>query len=94
MRRAARTKQFKGRTLVLRPVLWQTHKELPLLAGAKSDWPPYVIIRSDYSRDRAESLQRDIRVSNSHMQIEQLWDDQVKEKIVKGWMLNSTSVAA
>ena len=49
---------------------------------------------TDYSADRAKPLQRDIRVSNSRAQIEQLWDELVKEKIVKGWTLYPNSVAA
>ena len=49
---------------------------------------------TDYSADRAEPLQRDIRVSNSRDQIDQLWDELVREKIVKGWTLNPNSVAA
>jgi hypothetical protein len=94
LRRAVWTKTLKGRTLVRKLVLWQTHKEMPLVAGAEPDWPAYVLACSDYSPDRAEPLQRDIRVSNCREQIEQLWDELVKEKIVKGWTLNSTSVAA
>jgi hypothetical protein len=31
-------------------------------------------------------LQRDIRVSNSRAQIDQLYDGLVKEKVVKGWV--------
>ena len=94
LRRAIWTKPLKGKTLVRKLVMWQTHKEMPLLAGAEPDWPAYVLACSDYSPDRAEPLQRDIRVSSSRTQIEQLWNELVKEKIVKGWTLNSTSAAA
>jgi hypothetical protein len=94
LRRAVWTKQLKGKTLVRKLVLWQTHKEIPLLAGAEPDWPAYVLASTDYSPDRAEPLQRDLRVSSSRTQIDRLWDELEKEKIVKGWMLNSSGGAA
>ena len=64
------------------------------MARAEAEYPAYIIACTDYSPDRAEPLQRDIRVSNSRTQIEQLWDDLAKEKIVKGWTLNTNSAAA
>jgi hypothetical protein len=45
-----------------------------------------VIHVTDYSPDcNAEPSQRDIRVSISQDQIDQLWDELVKEKVVKAW---------
>ena len=40
---------------------------------------------TDYSPNRKTPLERDIGVSNSREQIEKLWDELVKEYIVKGW---------
>ena len=64
------------------------------MARAEAEYPAYIIACTDYSPDRAEPLQRDIRVSNSRTQIEQLWDELVKEKIVNCWTLNSNRAAA
>src|SRR5262249_61806245 len=94
LRRAAWTKQLKGKTMVRKLVLFKTNKEEPLVAGADPDWPAYVLAVTDYSPDRAQPLQRDIRVSNSRAQIDQLWQEMVREKIVKGWALHFDRVAA
>jgi hypothetical protein len=94
VRRAVWTKTLKGKSLVWKLVSWQTHKEMPLVAGAKGEYPAYFVACTDYSPDRAEPLLRDIRVSNNHAQIEQLRNELAKEKIVKGWTLDSNSVAA
>src|SRR5207253_8467888 len=86
LRRGVWTKAQKGKLMVRKLVLWQTNKDVRLVAGALPDWPAYVLAATDYSPDRAEPLQRDIRVSNSRAQIDQLWDELVQEKIVKGWI--------
>jgi hypothetical protein len=86
LRRAAWTKQLKGKTAVRKLVLWQTNKDVPLLDDGDADFPAYVIAHTDYSPDRQTPLERDIRVSNSREQIDALWDELVQEKIVKGWV--------
>jgi hypothetical protein len=85
LRRAVWTKTLKGQTMVRKLVLWATHKAQPQLPGADADCPAFVLACTDYSPGRAEPLQRDIRVSNSREQIDQLWNELQKEKIVKGW---------
>jgi hypothetical protein len=85
LRRAVWTKVLKGQTMVRKLVLWAKHKEQPLVAGWPADWPAFVLHCTDSSPGRAEPLQRDIRVSNSREQIDQLWAHVVKEKVVKGW---------
>jgi hypothetical protein len=86
LRRAAWTKKLKGKTAVRKLILWQTNKNVPLLADGDADFPAYVIAYTDYSPDRQTPLERDIRVSNSRQQIDALWDELVQEKIVKGWI--------
>jgi hypothetical protein len=86
LRRQAWTKTLKGQTMVRKLVMWQTNKATQVLAGGPADFPAYVIAVTDYSPGRAESLQRDVRVSNSRAQIDELWNQLVKEKVVKGWM--------
>ena len=62
--------------------MWQTNKQL-----AEADhFPAYVIHFTDYSPNRQTPLERDIRVSSSREQIDVLWQDMVKENIVKGWV--------
>jgi hypothetical protein len=90
LRREVFTKQLKGKTMVRKLVMWATHKSAAAVgsssAATAADFPAYVIHLTDYSPDRAEPLQRDIRVSNSREQIAQLWEELVKEKVVKGWV--------
>ena len=54
---------------------------------SEAEYPNYVVAGTHCSPDRAEPLQRDICVSDNHAQIEQLWDEPVKEQIVQGWTL-------
>jgi hypothetical protein len=86
LRRGVWTKQQKGQTMVRKLVMWQTHKDEPLIAGSLPDFPAYVIACTDYSPGRAEPLQRDIRASNSRAQIDELYDGLLKEKVIKGWI--------
>jgi hypothetical protein len=81
IRRDVWTKQLKGQTGVRKLVMWETNK-----AGDGSDFPAYVVHLTDYSPTRKTPLERDIRVSNSREQIEDLWAELVEENIVKGWI--------
>ena len=80
--------QLKGQTIVRKLVLWATNKGQE--SGARSqesaDFPAYVLHFTDYSPGRATPLERDIRVSNSREQIDKLWDELVKQNVVKGWV--------
>jgi hypothetical protein len=86
LRRGVWAKAMKGQTMVRKLVMWQTHKHKPLVPGGPPDFPVYVIHCTDYSPGRTVPLQRDIRVSNSRAQIDELYDGLVKEKVVKGWV--------
>ena len=81
LRREACTKQLKGQTMVRKLVLWQTNKERD-----SDDFPAYVIHYTDYSPNRKMPLERDIRVSSSREQIEELWKELAAEAFTKGWM--------
>jgi hypothetical protein len=61
--------------------MWQTNK-----ACEGGDFPAYVVHLTDYSPNRKTALERDIRVSNSREQIDELWAELVREFIVKGWI--------
>ena len=49
------------------------------------DYPAFVIHYTDFSPNRKEPLQRDIRVSNSQPQIEAMWVGLKEANIKKGW---------
>jgi hypothetical protein len=86
LRRVVYTKQLKGQTMVRKLVMWQTNKAEDQESGVRGqDFPACVIAFTDYSPNRKTPLERDIRVSNSREQIDELWGRLVKEYIVKGW---------
>jgi hypothetical protein len=61
-------------------LLWKTNKE----TEAES-YPAFVAYFTDFSPNRKTPLERDIRVSSSREQIEQLLAEMKAEYIVKGW---------
>jgi len=81
LRREAYVKQLKGQTLVRKLVMWQTNKEREI-----EGFPAFVIHFTDYSPNRQTTLERDIRVSNSREQIDELWQELIAENIAKGWV--------
>jgi hypothetical protein len=79
LKREVFTKVFKGATMVRKLVMWKTNKE------ADPAWPAYVVHFTDFSPGRKTPLEREIRVSSSRKQIEELYAELTKENIVKGW---------
>jgi hypothetical protein len=81
LKREVYTKTLKGNLMVRKLLLWKTNKE-----AEGGTFPAYVAYFTDFSPGRATPLDRDIRVSNSREQIEQLWAAMKAENIVKGWV--------
>ena len=81
LRRQVGTKVLKGQTMVRKLVMWQTNKERD-----SDEFCAYVIHSTDYSPNRKTPLERDIRVSNSREQIEELWNELAAEAFTKGWV--------
>ena len=50
----------------------------------KSD-PAYVFCYTNYSSDRKEPLNRDVRISNSEDQIKKIYETYIEGNIKKGW---------
>jgi hypothetical protein len=80
IRREVYTKTIKGNLMVRKLLLWQTNK-----ATEGGSHPAFVAYFTDFSPNRATPLERDIRISNSREQIEQLYAGLKEENIVKGW---------
>lgn len=80
LRREVVTKTLKGKEIVRKLLMWKTNKETE-----SPDYPAYVVHLTDFSPNRKEPLQREIRVSNSRDQINQLWDELAKKYFVRGW---------
>lgn len=80
LRREVYTKAMKGQTMVRKLVLWKTNKE------GEGRFPAFVVHYTDFSPNRKTPLEREIRVSNSREQIDQLWKVLAEDNIVKGWV--------
>lgn len=80
VKREVFTKTLKGNLMVRKLLLWKTNKDCE-----GGTFPAYVAYLTDFSPNRATPLDRDIRVSNSREQIDELWAQMKAENIVKGW---------
>jgi hypothetical protein len=83
IKREVFTKVLKGQTMVRKLLLWKTNKDTD--TAFAGEWPAFVAYFTDFSPNRKTPLERDIRVSNSQPQIEQLYEALKAENIVKGW---------
>lgn len=88
LRRECWTKVLKGATMVRKFVMWETNKQ-----AEGDEFPAFVIHYTDFSPGRKSPLDRDIRVSNSREQIDELWTELVAENITKGWNPHAESPA-
>jgi hypothetical protein len=80
LEREVAVKVLKGATMVRKLLLWKTNKE-----DASRDHPAYVLHLTNFSPNRKDPLQHEIRVSSSEKQIRQLLDDWRKKYFVGGW---------
>ena len=88
LRREVYTKDLKGQTMVRKFVMWRTNKE-----SSSDEFPAYVVHYTDFSPNRKDSLARELRVSNSKTQIEQLWEAFKADNIKSGWNPQGSTVA-
>ena len=82
LRREVYVKELKGETMVRKLLLWKTNKD-----QVADDYPAYVVHLTDFSPNRKDPLSRDMRISSSFEQIQQLFDGLKTENITKGWNL-------
>ncbi len=80
LRREVFTKTLKGKLMVRKFVMWKTNKETE-----GSEYPSYVVHFTDYSPGRKHPLDREVRISNSEEQINELFEELKKDNIKKGW---------
>ena len=80
MKREVYTKTLKGKLLVRKFLMWKTNKE-----SEGVEYPAYVVHYTDYSPGRKYPLDREVRISNSEEQINELFEELKKNNIKKGW---------
>ena len=76
------SKEMKGVKMIKKYFIWKTN-------SSSEDYPKFVFYKIDYSPSRGDKLQRDIMVSNSQTQIEEIFSNQIEKDIKKGWELIS-----
>jgi hypothetical protein len=72
-------KETGGKLMVMKFMLWETNK-------VEFGYPAFVIHYTNFSSDRKDPLQRDIRVSDFFVQIERMFYDLMREHVKKGWV--------
>jgi len=82
LHREVYTKDLKGQTMVRKFLMWRTNKE-----AAGDEFPAYVVHYTDFSPNRKDALAREVRVSSSPEQIQQLFTALKEENIKAGWQL-------
>jgi ATP-dependent DNA ligase len=80
IKRAVAVKEAKGAKMVRKVVLWKTNKQ-----DVSRDFPAYVIHVTNYSANRKEPLEYDLRVTSSLSQAEEMFGKLKKELFVSGW---------
>lgn len=88
LRREVYVKELKGEMMIRKLVMWKTNKE-----QLADDYTAYSVLLTDFSPNRKDPLSRDIRISNSFDQIQQLFDHLKTENITKGWNQHTQRVA-
>jgi hypothetical protein len=72
-------KESKGMKMVRKFMTWKTNKE------SSGEFPAYVYHYTDFSPSRKDMLKKEIKVSNSKKQIEEIFAAEVLENVKKGW---------
>jgi hypothetical protein len=77
--RAVYVKESRGMKMVRKFMVWKTNKE------ATGEYPAYVYHYTDFSATRKEMLKKEIKVSDSKKQIEEIFAAELAENVKKGW---------
>ena len=85
LRRDVYKKVAKGETMIRKFVTWKTNKE-----ADSEEYSAFVLHFTDFSPNRKDPLEREVRVSSSLEQINTLFAEMVAENIKKGWDLHSS----
>ncbi len=79
IRREVYTKESRGAKMVRKFILLKTNKE------EIDNYPAYVFHYTDFSSGRKDPLKKEVKVTNSKEQIENLFDEAIEKNIKKGW---------
>ena len=79
IRREVFCKEVKGKKMVRKFLLWETNK------SEHTDYPKYVFHFTDFSPSRKDMLKKEIRVTDSNKQVDEIYNNSILENVKKGW---------
>ena len=79
IKREVFSKEIKGQKMVRKFLLWETNK------SEHPDYPKYVFHYTDFSPSRKDMLKKEVRVSDSKKQVEEIYNNSILGNVKKGW---------
>lgn len=79
LERTVYTKTMKGNKMVRKLLLWKTNKT------DRTDFPGFVVYLTDFSPNRQNPLERDIKISNNEKTARKMFDQLAEKNFVSGW---------
>jgi hypothetical protein len=89
LRREVYVKELKGQIMVRKFLLWKSNKE-----AEGEEFPAYIVHFTDYSAGRKAPLAREVRITSSAEQSQELFEELKEENVKKGWSLHTAMTAA
>lgn len=74
-------KEVKDKLMVIKFMVWKTNKE-----HIEENYPAYVMHYTNFSSDRKDPLQREVRISNNKDQIMAIAQEYIEANVKKGWV--------
>ncbi len=79
LERTVYTKVMKGNKMVRKLLMWKTNKK------DRNDFPGYVVYLTDFSPNRQNPLERDIKISNDEKTAKKIFDQLAEKNFISGW---------
>lgn len=79
LERTVYTKTMRGSQMVRKLLLWKTNKE------ERGEFPGYVVYLTDFSPNRQNPLERDVKIANNERDARELFDAMAKKNFLSGW---------
>ncbi len=79
LEREVYTKEMKGNLMVRKLLLWKTNKE------ERPEFPAYVVYLTDFSPNRKNPLERDIRIASTEAAARKHYERMAEENFIGGW---------
>ena len=79
LERTVYKKVMRGMPMVRKLLLWRTNKE------STSEFPGYVVYLTDFSPNRQNPLERDIKIAASEQDARELFKSMAAKNFVGGW---------